>query len=374
MRFVILKKDIKTAARVGKIYTDHGEVTTPAFLPVGTAGSVKAMTPSELVELGVEMILGNAYHLYLRPGSRAVGELGGLHRFISWPRPILTDSGGFQVFSQARLRKVSEEGVTFQSHLDGSLHFISPEKAIEIQEELGADIIMVFDECIPYPASYEEAHDALERTLRWAKRCRDSHGRTNQGLFGIVQGGFFEDLREQATQELLAMGFDGYALGGLSVGETPQMRMQVLDRVLPLLPVERPRYLMGIGTPEDLVEGVMRGTDLFDCVMPTRHARTGYLFTSFGRLIIKNAQYAKDQGPVDPQCDCYTCRNFSRAYLRYLFMAGEILAVRLNTIHNLWYYFSLMKNLRKAIAEDRMLEFREAFYAIREEVCWRETA
>ncbi len=368
MKFTILKRDSKTAARVGRLSATHGEVTTPAFLPVGTAGSVKAMTPAELVDLGVEMILGNAYHLYLRPGSKVVAELGGLHRFISWHRPILTDSGGFQVLSQAGLRKVTDEGVTFQSHLDGSHHFISPERAIEIQEDLGADIIMVFDECIPYPASYEHARDSLGRSQRWAERCRVHHRRTDQALFGIIQGGFFRDLREKGTQDLLQLGFEGYALGGLSVGETPQMRTEILDTVLPMLPDDQPRYLMGIGTPEDLVEGVIRGADLFDCVMPTRHARTGYLFTSFGRLIIKNAQYAKDEDPVDAACGCYACRNFSRAYLRYLYMAGEILSARLNTIHNLWYYLTVMKDLRQAIVEGQMVEFREKFYARRMEV------
>ena len=369
MKFTILKKDDKTEARIGRLSTANGEVSTPAFLPVGTAGSVKAMTPKELVELGVEMILSNAYHLYLRPGSKVVAELGGLHRFISWYRPILTDSGGFQIFSHAKLRKVTDEGVTFQSHLDGSSHFISPEKAIEIQEDLGADIIMTLDECIPYPASYTETQDALERTQQWSERCKQSHLRTDQALFGIVQGGFFMDLREKGTKDLVRLGFDGYALGGLSVGETPQMRREVLSRVLPMLPEDQPRYLMGIGTPEDLVEGVVRGADLFDCVMPTRHARTGFLFTSSGRVIIKNAQYARDERPVDPNCDCYTCRNFSRAYLRYLYMAGEILSARLNTIHNLWYYLSLMKDLRQSIIENRVTEFCERFYAKRQDVC-----
>jgi queuine tRNA-ribosyltransferase len=369
MKFTILKKDVKTESRIGQLSTTHGDVTTPAFLPVGTAGSVKAMTPAELVEFGVEMVLGNAYHLYLRPGSKEVAELGGLHRFISWHRPILTDSGGFQVMSHAKLRKVMDDGVTFQSHLDGSLHFISPEKAIEIQEDLGADIIMALDECIPYPAGYKDTQEALERTHRWAERCKESHRRTDQALFGIVQGGFFRDLRERGAKDLVHLGFEGYALGGLSVGETPQMRTEVLDTVLPLLPVEHPRYLMGIGTPEDLVEGVMRGADLFDCVMPTRHARTGYLFTSFGRVIIKNAQYAKDEGPLDVNCGCYTCRNFSRAYLHYLYRVGEILSARLNTIHNLWYYLSLMKDLRQAILENRVIEFREAFYTKRQDAC-----
>jgi queuine tRNA-ribosyltransferase len=353
--------------------TNHGDVTTPAFMPVGTAGSVKAMTPAELIDLGVEMILGNAYHLYLRPGSNTVAELGGLHRFMSWDRPILTDSGGYQVLSHAKLRKVTEEGVSFQSHLDGSLHFISPEKAIEIQEDLGADIMMVFDECIPYPVSYDDARISLERTSRWAERCKDSKRRADQSLFGVVQGGFFKDLRERGAQDLLRLEMDGYALGGLCVGETKEMRLEVLDAVLPILPETRPRYLMGVGTPEDLVEGVLRGTDLFDCVMPTRHARTGQLFTSFGRVIIKNARYAKDEGPVDPSCGCYTCLHFSRAYLHYLFAVGEILSARLNTIHNLWYYLSLMKELRQAILKGGLKEFREQFYAMKENACLPES-
>ena len=369
MNFIILRQDTETSARLGRISTAHGEVTTPAFLPVGTAGSVKAMTPAELVDLGVEMILGNAYHLYLRPGSKVVAELGGLHRFISWKRAILTDSGGYQVLSHAKLRKVTDEGVSFQSHLDGSLHYISPEKSIEIQEDLGADIIMAFDECIQYPASYDHARDSLERTLRWAERCRKCQRRTDQALFGIIQGGFFRDLRERGAKDLLRLGFEGFALGGLSVGETKEMMVEVLDTVLPILPVEKPRYLMGVGTPEDLVEGVIRGADLFDCVMPTRHARTGCLFTSFGRVIIKNAQYVRDEGPLDPNCSCYTCLNFSRAYLRYLFLAGEILSARLNTIHNLSYYLTLMRDLRQAIMEGRVVEFRERFYSLREGVC-----
>lgn len=366
MQFMRSTQDVKTAARLGRISTAHGAVDTPAFCPVGTAGSVKSMTPQELVDLGVEMILVNAYHLELRPGSKVVGELGGLHRFMSWSGPVLTDSGGFQILSQARLRKITDEGVSFQSHLDGSLHFISPEKSIEIQQNLGADIIMAFDECIAYPASYDEALRAVERTHRWGRRCKNARqGGGDQALFGIVQGGVFKDLRGRSAEGLLQIGFDGYAVGGLSVGETAEMRNEILDIVLSLLPPDQPRYLMGIGAPEDLVEGVVRGADLFDCVMPTRHARTGCLFTSFGRIVIKNARYAMDEQPLDPKCGCYTCRHFSRAYLRYLFMAGEILSARLNTIHNLWYYLTLMKDLRQAIAEDRVLEFRENFYHAR---------
>ena len=366
IKYTLLKGEAPAGARLGRIATPHGEVMTPAFMPVGTAGSVKGMTPQELVDLGTEMILCNAYHLYLRPGSKKVAALGGLHRFISWPGPLLTDSGGFQVFSLAGLRKVTDEGVSFQSHLDGSLCFISPEKSIEIQEELGADIIMAFDECIPYPATYDYAAESLDRTLKWAGRCLKSRRRQDQSLFGIVQGGFFKDLRLRSAYEMLHLGFDGFAVGGLCVGETREMRQEVLEAVMPLLPRDKPRYLMGVGTPEDLVEGVLCGADLFDCVIPTRHARTGCLFTSTGRVIIKNTQYAGDENPLDPTCGCYTCRNFSRAYLRHLFMAGEILSPRLNTIHNLSYYMGLMKGLRQSVLEDRVMAFREKFYAMRE--------
>ncbi len=369
LQFLVERRDPGSAARTGRISTSHGLVDTPAFLPVGTGGTVKAMTPAELEDLGAGMILANAYHLYLRPGSRLIADLGGLHRFMSWNRPILTDSGGFQVLSLAKLRKVSEEGVLFQSHLDGSDHFISPERSIRIQEELGADIIMAFDECISYPVGFAEARAALERTLRWARRCREARARDDLALFGIVQGGCYPELRERGVRELVGIGFDGYAVGGLSVGETREMRGEVLDAVLPLLPGDRPRYLMGIGTPEDLVEGVIRGADLFDCVMPTRHARTGWLFTSTGRVVIKNTQYASDEDPLDAHCGCYTCRNFSRAYLRHLFVSGEILSARLNTIHNLSYYLGLMRGLRRAIEEGKLEAFRESFYAQREGVC-----
>lgn len=365
MKFAVLKQERRTAARTGRIATSRGEIATPAFAPVGTAGSVKGMTPAELADLGVELILCNAYHLYLRPGAKEVAALGGLHRFISWPRPILTDSGGFQVLSLEGIRKITDEGVSFQSHLDGSSHFISPEKSVEIQEDLGADIIMAFDECIPYPATHDYAAESVERTLRWAERCLAARRRGDQALLGIVQGGFFKDLRERSARETVRLAFEGYAVGGLCVGETKEMMLEVLEAVMPLLPEDRPRYLMGVGTPEDLVEGVLRGADLFDCVMPTRHARTGCLFTSFGRLVIKNAQYARDESPVDPACGCYACRNFSRAYLRHLFMAGEILAARLNTLHNLSYYLGLMAGLREAVERDRLLEFRERFYADR---------
>jgi len=365
MSFTVLAKEGDTRARCGRLETPHGSIQTPVFMPVGTAGTVKTLSPEELKRLEVEIILSNAYHLYLRPGHQLIAEMGGLHRFISWDRPILTDSGGYQVFSLAELSKVTEEGVTFQSHLDGSLHFFSPEFVIEIQEALGADIIMTLDECLPYPSSREATRDALDRTIQWARRSRQAHRRRDQTLFGIVQGGFYPELRREATLRLLELGFEGYALGGLSVGETPAMMREVVDQVVPLLPEERPRYLMGVGMPEDLLECVVRGIDMFDCVIPTRHARTGWLFTTFGRVVIKNAQYARDESPIDPACDCSTCRQFSRAYLRHLFMAQETLALRLNTIHNLHYYLRLMEQIRQAIREGRLMQYRDDFYRMR---------
>jgi len=365
MSFTVLYREGETRARCGRLETPHGSIQTPVFMPVGTAGTVKTLSPEELKRLEVEIILSNAYHLYLRPGHQLIAELGGLHRFISWDRPILTDSGGYQVFSLAELCKVTEEGATFQSHLDGSLHFFSPEFVIEIQEALGADIIMALDECLPYPSSREATRDALDRTMQWARRSKQAHQRRDQILFGIVQGGFYPELRREATLRLLEVGFEGYALGGLSVGETPSMMREVVDQVVPLLPEDRPRYLMGVGMPEDLLECVMRGIDMFDCVIPTRHARTGWLFTTFGRVVIKNAQYARDESPIDPACDCTTCRHFSRAYLRHLFMAQETLALRLNTIHNLHYYLRLMEQIRQAIREGRLAQYREEFYRMR---------
>lgn len=366
--FTVTAKEGETRARCGRLESGHGMIETPVFMPVGTAGTVKTLTPDELVGLGVEIILGNAYHLYLRPGHKLIAELGGLHRFISWDRPILTDSGGYQVFSLAELCKVTDEGAAFQSHLDGSFHFFSPESVIEIQESLGADIIMVLDECLPYPSSPEATRAAMDRTIRWAQRCRRAQKRSDQALFGIIQGGFYPELRREAAERTIDIGFDGYALGGLSVGETQPMMLEVVDQVLPLLPDDRPRYLMGVGMPEDLLESAIRGIDMFDCVIPTRHARTGWLFTSFGRVVIKNSQYAKDESPIDPVCDCYTCRRFSRAYLRHLFMAQEILALRLNTIHNLHYYLRLTEGIRLAIREGRLLRFRDEFYRMRCEI------
>jgi queuine tRNA-ribosyltransferase len=335
-------------------------------MPVGTQATVKAMTPEELHDIGAQIILANTYHLYIRPGHELVERLGGLHSFMHWNGPILTDSGGFQVFSLGELRRITEEGVRFQSHLDGSYHFISPESAIAIQESLGGDIIMCFDECPPFPAEYDYVRRSMELTTRWARRCKEVKRREDQALFGIVQGGMHRDLRIQSARELCELGFDGYALGGLSVGEEKGLMYEVMEYCAPLLPEEKPRYVMGIGAPEDLIEGVRSGIDMFDCVMPTRNARNGMLFTSTGRINIKNARYAEDKSPLDENCACYVCQNYSRAYLRHLFRSGEILASRLNTWHNLYYYLSLMAQARKAIAEDYFLEFRREFYARRQ--------
>lgn len=368
MKFKVLKKEAKTSARLGKITVSHGEINTPIFAPVGTAGIVKTLSKEDLASVGAEMILCNTYHLFLRPGHELIKRMGGLHRFISWDKPILTDSGGFQVFSLGELRKITEEGVIFQSHLDGGQkHFITPETAIEIQEELGADIIMTFDECIPYPSTYDYTKTSMEMTTRWARRCKEAHKKEGQSLFGIVQGGFFQDLRKISANDIVDIGFDGYAIGGLSVGETKPQMYETIDTVMPYLPEDKPRYIMGVGTPEDLIEGVMRGADIFDCVMPTRHARNGSLFTSEGIINIKNAPYTEDPEPLDKNCGCYTCRNYSRAYLRHLFMAKEMSVLRFNTIHNLYYYLNLMKNIREAIKEDRFLEFRKEFYKNRRE-------
>jgi queuine tRNA-ribosyltransferase len=358
-RFEILKKDLHSRARWGRMETDHGSISTPAFLPVGTQGTVKALTPEELIDIGVEAILGNTYHLYLRPGHSTIKKLGGLHTFIHWERPILTDSGGYQIFSLKKLRKISEEGATFQSHIDGSLHFLTPEKALEIQRTLGSDIAMVLDECIPYPSSYEYTKTSTSLTIRWAKRSLEQKLETDPALFAIVQGGMYQDLREESAQVLAKMDFQGYAIGGVSVGEPKSLMLSVLQWTTPFLPENGPRYLMGVGTPEDILEAVMCGIDLFDCVLPTRNARNGTLFTSTGRMSIKQAQYAEDQRPIDEACACYTCRHYSRAYLRHLYVANEILSSRLNTIHNLYYYIDFVKSIREAIREDRLLRFYE---------------
>lgn len=362
--FHIDHKDKTTAARKGTILTPHGAINTPAFMPVGTQATVKSLTPEDLVDLGAEVVLANTYHLYLRPGHERIKRLGGLHSFMNWNQPILTDSGGYQIYSLSSLRNIEEDGVSFQSHIDGSRHLISPERAIEIQEALGADIIMCFDECAPYPSTYEYTKKSMDLTTRWAERCKNAQTNTDQALFGIVQGGMFPDLREHSARQLVDLDFPGYALGGLSVGEPKELMHQMVHHTVPCLPEEKPRYLMGVGTPQDILESVKRGVDLFDCVMPTRHARNGMLFTTFGSVVIKNAQYADDPSPIDPACTCYTCRNYSRAYLRHLFMAKEMLASRLNTIHNLAYYQSLMKGLRDAIeSDDGVEEFSTRFYA-----------
>lgn len=359
--FKLIKKDASTSARIGKIIIPHGDVNTPAFIPVGTVGMVKTLTPEELIDLGAEIILGNTYHLYLRPGHEVIKTLGGLHRFINWERPILTDSGGFQIYSLSSLRKITEDGVSFRSHLDGESHFLTPEKAIEIQEALGSDIAMILDECTPYPSTYEYTKESMELTIKWADRCKKARKKEDQALFGIVQGGMYPDLRKESTLKLIDIGFDGYAIGGLSVGEGKDEMFGVVDVTAPLIPDDKPRYLMGVGTPEDILEAISMGMDIFDCVMPTRNARNGTLFTRNGRLIIKNAQYKMDEDPIEKDCLCYTCRNFSRAYLRHLFMTEGLLALRLNTIHNLYFYLNLMKNTREAILADRFKEFRKGF-------------
>ena len=360
--FELIKKDAESGARLGKMFTSHGEISTPVFMPVGTQATVKTLSPEDLTGVGAEIILSNTYHLFLRPGHELIRSFGGLQKFMSWNRPVLTDSGGFQVFSLADLRKITEEGVTFQSHVDGGAkHFISPEYAVEIQEALGADIIMAFDECIPFPATHDYARESLERTIRWARRCAEAKKETGQALFGIVQGGMYPELRKHSAEALLDIGFDGYALGGLSVGETKPVMYEMVEASVPFLPENKPRYLMGVGTPEDLVEGVDRGIDMFDCVMPTRNARNGTFFTSFGKVVIRNAQYERDSQPIDPECRCYTCSNFSRAYLRHLFNANEVLALRLGTVHNVFFYLELMRNVRASIEQGRFRQFKKEF-------------
>jgi queuine tRNA-ribosyltransferase len=343
------------------VTTVHGRFETPGFMPVGTQGSVKALSPLDLEQAGASMLLANTYHLYLRPGHELIERLGGLHRFMSWKGAILTDSGGYQVFSLSRLRKISEQGVTFQSHLDGSTHFIGPREAMEIQKALGADVIMAFDECAPYPADYDYVRNSVRLTSQWARSCLECAHAESQALFGIVQGGMYLDLREKSAREIVSMGFEGYALGGLSVGEDRATRERVVRETVRFLPADKARYLMGVGKPHDILDGVAAGVDMFDCVLPTRNARNGALFTDQGPLAIKNACYAEDDRPVEQSCSCYTCTHFSRAYLRHLFMAKELLAYRLNTIHNLHYYMRFMANIRRAIEENRFTDFRQAF-------------
>lgn len=359
--FKEIKRDSVTKARRGELHTPHGVVETPIFMPVGTQATVKTMTPEEVQDAGGRLILGNTYHLYLRPGHQIVAEAGGLHRFMNWGGPILTDSGGFQVFSLGPLRKIEEEGVWFRSHIDGSEHYFSPEKAVEIQEALGSDIAMVFDECAPYPCTQEYALKAVERTTRWAQRCKKAHRREDQSLFGIIQGGVFGDLRRKSAAELVELDFPGYGIGGLSVGEPKDLMYETLEVTIPLIPDDRPRYLMGVGSPDCLLEGVARGVDMFDCVLPTRIARNGTVFTHQGKLVVRNAEYARDFSPLDPECDCYTCRNYTRAYVRHLIKANEILGVRLTTIHNLYFTLNLMHNIRVAIDQGRFDAYKRDF-------------
>ncbi|MFP4031746.1 MAG: tRNA guanosine(34) transglycosylase Tgt [Desulfococcaceae bacterium] len=364
--FTLHSQCAETRARTGSLELVHGTAPTPIFMPVGTLATVKSLTPEDLTEAGAKIILGNTYHLYLRPGTEVVEPFGGLHRFMGWDGPILTDSGGFQVFSLAKLTKITEEGATFQSHIDGSRHLLTPEKSIEVQIALDSDVIMCLDQCIPYPAAETEARDALELTTRWAERCRtiwrEKTGEKN-ALFGIVQGGMYPELRRRSAEELIALDFPGYAVGGLSVGEPKELMYEMAELTLPLLPADKPRYVMGVGTPADLVELTARGADMFDCVMPTRNARNGQLFTRRGPINIANARFRMDTGPIDPDCDCETCRKYSRAYLRHLYMCREILAYRLNTVHNVHFYLSLMERMRRAIAENRFPAFRKAFHA-----------
>lgn len=349
-------------ARRGQLQFARGVVDTPAFMPVGTYGTVKAMTPDEVAALGAQIILGNTFHLMLRPGTEIIGAHGDLHDFMGWQGPILTDSGGFQVFSLGDLRKITERGVEFQSPKDGSRWFLGPEESMQVQRELGSDIVMAFDECTPYPASYEEAQQSMRLSMRWAERCKDAHGDNPNALFGIVQGGMYPDLRQESLDKLTQIGFDGYAIGGLSVGEPKDEMFKTLDDLMPKMPTEQPRYLMGVGTPADLVEGVLRGVDMFDCVMPTRNARNGHLFTSQGVIKIRNSVNKHSTEPLDPACDCYTCQNYSRAYLHHLDRCHEILGARLNTIHNLRYYQALMFGLREAIQQGRLSDFVVEFY------------
>lgn len=363
MDFSLLNTD--GLARRGQLTFHRGIVKTPAFMPVGTYGTVKTMTPEELQKIGAEIILGNTFHLMLRPGIEVIKQHGDLHGFMHWEKPVLTDSGGFQVFSLGKMRKITESGVNFRSPINGSPVFIGPEESIRVQHALGADIVMIFDECTPYPVTIDEAEISMNLSLRWAQRSKDAHGKNPAALFGIVQGGMYSELRSQSLTELKKIGFDGYAIGGLSVGETKKEMHRILDLISMEMPADKPRYLMGVGTPEDLVEAVLRGIDMFDCVLPTRNARNGHLFVSTGTIRIRNRQYQNDLRPLDDECGCYTCQNYSRAYLRHLDKCGEILGSRLNTIHNLYYYQQLMSGLRDAIEAGQLDRHIQLFYRMR---------
>jgi queuine tRNA-ribosyltransferase len=363
MSYELINTDGK--ARRGRLTFDRGTVETPAFMPVGTYGTVKGMKTEEIKALGAEIILGNTFHLMLRPGTDIIEQHGGLHDFINWDKPILTDSGGFQVFSLGEMRKITEEGVKFSSPVNGEKIMLTPERSMEVQRSLNSDIVMIFDECTPYPASHQDSKESMELSLRWAQRSKDAHGDNPNALFGIVQGGMYEDLRAISIDGLKTIDFDGYALGGLSVGEPKEDMIRILDHTTPLIPDNKPRYLMGVGKPEDLVEGVRRGIDMFDCVMPTRNARNGHLFVNTGVIKIRNAAHKTDTGPLDPNCDCYTCKNYSRAYLHHLDKCKEILGSQLNTLHNLHYYQVLMRGLRDAIEQGKLDAFVDNFYALR---------
>ncbi len=367
-KFEILAEDGE--ARVGKLHTSHGVINTPIFMPVGTQGTVKSLSPDDLHAMEAEIILGNTYHLYLRPNDELIARLGGLHKFMNWNKPILTDSGGFQVFSLESIRKISEEGVAFRSYHDGSKHFFSPEKAISIQNNLGSDIMMVLDECVAYGATRDYTAKSLELTTRWAKRCREHSpkGKNGQLMFGIVQGGFYEDLRARSLEQLQEIDFEGFAIGGLSVGENTEDMYRILSYIAPKLPKNKPRYLMGVGTPLDILEGISRGVDMFDCVLPSRNARNGTLFTSAGKINIKKAQYREDTSPLDSECDCYTCRNFTKAYLRHLYVSKELLSYRLNTLHNLTFYLKLVKEARQAITNGKFSELKRKYEKIYEDI------
>ncbi len=360
--FELLHTCKQTGARRGRLHTPHGVIETPVFMPVGTQASVKTMSPHELKDCGAQIILSNTYHLHLRPGEQLVEKAGGLHGFMNWDRPILTDSGGFQVFSLADLRKLEERGVEFRSHLDGSKRFIGPEQSIAIQQALGADIMMQFDECSPYPCDYDRAKGAMHRTLRWLERCMKAKTRDDQALFGIVQGAFYGDLRIECAKEMAKLDLPGFGIGGLSVGEPKEIMYDMLEQVMPYMPEKKPRYLMGVGSPDCLIEGVLRGVDMFDCVLATRVARNGTVFTHDGRLVVRNAKYAEDFSPLDPDCDCYACKNFTRGYIRHLFKAGEILALRLNSILNIYFLTKMMEEMRAAIEADALLDWTNEFY------------